>query len=160
MQRTVKTIVGWIRIEEDENMIVRLEFVDAAVEDADQCGDDTPLLLEAFRQLDEYFCGSRKKFDLPLKLRGTEFQKRVWHELLKIPYGETASYKDVAIRIGNPGAARAVGMANHNNPIAIIVPCHRVITAGGRFGGYAGGLDLKNKLLVLENKFKSIEKLI
>ena len=97
---------------------------------------------------------------MPLKLRGTEFQKRVWHELLKPPYGETASYKDVAIRIANPGAARAVGMANHNNPIAIIVPCHRVITAGGRFGGYAGGLDLKNKLLVLENKFKSIEKLI
>lgn len=159
MQRTVKTIVGWIRIEEAENAIVRLEFVNVAGGDSGQYGDSATLLLEAFRQLDEYFRGRRKKFDLPLRLRGTEFQKRVWRELLNIPYGETASYKDIAIRLGNPNAARAVGMANHNNPVAIIVPCHRVITADGRLGGYAGGVDLKKKLLILENKFKSVEKL-
>ena len=102
------------------------------------------------RQLKEYFAGRRRQFDLPLDLRGTDFQKRCWRELLKIPYGETRSYADIARAIGNPAAVRAVGLANGQNPIAIIVPCHRVIGSDGSLTGYGGGLETKRKLLELE----------
>ncbi|HXR40420.1 MAG TPA: methylated-DNA--[protein]-cysteine S-methyltransferase [Terracidiphilus sp.] len=102
------------------------------------------------RQLEEYFAGRRRGFDLPLDLRGTDFQKRCWQELLKIPYGETRSYQDIARAIGNPAAVRAVGLANGRNPIAIIVPCHRVIGSDGSLTGYGGGLETKRKLLELE----------
>ena len=102
------------------------------------------------RQLAEYFAGQRREFDLPLDLRGTDFQKRCWQALLKIPYGETRSYADVARAIGNPAAVRAVGLANGQNPIAIIVPCHRVIGSDGSLTGYGGGLEAKRKLLELE----------
>ena len=102
------------------------------------------------RQLEEYFAGSRRRFDLPLDLRGTNFQKRCYCELLKIPYGETRSYADIARAIGNPAAVRAVGLANGQNPIAIIVPCHRVIGSDGSLTGYGGGLETKRKLLELE----------
>ena len=102
------------------------------------------------RQLKEYFAGRRRQFDLPLDLRGTDFQKRCWRELLKIPYGETRSYAEIARAIGNPAAARAVGLANGKNPIAIVVPCHRVIGSDGSLTGYGGGLETKRKLLQLE----------
>ncbi|MGC2323493.1 MAG: methylated-DNA--[protein]-cysteine S-methyltransferase [Terriglobales bacterium] len=102
------------------------------------------------RQMDEYFSGRRRCFDLPLDLRGTEFQQRCWQELLKIPYGETRSYADIARSIGNPAAVRAVGLANGQNPIAIIVPCHRVIGSDGSLTGYGGGLETKRRLLELE----------
>jgi methylated-DNA-[protein]-cysteine S-methyltransferase len=102
------------------------------------------------RQLEEYFAGRRRGFDLPLDLRGTGFQKRCWQELLKIPYGETRSYADIARAIGNPLAVRAVGLANGQNPIAIIVPCHRVIGSDGSLTGYGGGLETKRWLLELE----------
>jgi len=102
------------------------------------------------RQLEEYFAGRRRVFDLALDLRGTDFQKRCWHELLKIPYGETRSYADIARAIGKPAAVRAVGLANGQNPIAIIVPCHRVIGSDGSLTGYGGGLETKRKLLELE----------
>jgi len=102
------------------------------------------------RQLEEYFAGRRQLFDLPLDLRGTDFQKRCWRELLKIPYGETRSYADIARAMGNPSAVRAVGLANGQNPIAIIVPCHRVIGSDGSLTGYGGGLESKRKLLELE----------
>jgi len=102
------------------------------------------------RQLEEYFAGGRRRFDLPLDLRGTDFQKRCWQELLKIPYGETRSYAEIARAIGNPAAVRAVGLANGKNPIAIIVPCHRVIGSDGSLTGYGGGLETKRKLLQLE----------
>jgi len=102
------------------------------------------------RQLEEYFAGRRRGFDLALDLRGTDFQKRCWQELLKIPYGETRSYADIARAIGRPTAVRAVGLANGQNPIAIIVPCHRVIGSDGSLTGYGGGLDIKRKLLELE----------
>ncbi len=102
------------------------------------------------RQLGEYFAGRRCRFDLPLDLRGTDFQKRCWQELLKIPYGETRSYADIARAIGNPAAVRAVGLANGKNPIAIVVPCHRVIGSDGSLTGYGGGLDVKRQLLELE----------
>jgi O-6-methylguanine DNA methyltransferase len=105
---------------------------------------------EAAAQLAAYFAGQRRAFDLTLDLRGTPFQKRVWEELAKIPYGETRSYQDIAIRVGNAKACRAVGMANHANPLPIIIPCHRVIGKHGSLIGYGGGLDLKSKLLRLE----------
>jgi methylated-DNA-[protein]-cysteine S-methyltransferase len=101
-------------------------------------------------ELDEYFTGRRRQFDLPLDLRGTDFQKRCWQELLRIPYGETRSYADIARAIGNPRAVRAVGLANGQNPIPIIVPCHRVIGSDGSLTGYGGGLEIKRKLLELE----------
>jgi O-6-methylguanine DNA methyltransferase len=102
------------------------------------------------RQLDEYFSGHRQQFSLPLDLRGTDFQVKCWRALLDIPYGETCSYRDLAHAIGHPQAFRAVGMSNNRNPIAIVVPCHRVIASDGSLCGYGGGLDLKRKLLDLE----------
>jgi methylated-DNA-[protein]-cysteine S-methyltransferase len=108
------------------------------------------VLAEVRSQLDEYFAGNRRAFTVPLDLRGTDFQLRCWNALLKIPYGETRSYADQARAIGSPRGFRAVGMANHDNPIAIIVPCHRVITSDHKLGGYGGGLEVKEKLLTLE----------
>ena len=108
------------------------------------------VLDEAARQLDAYFAGDRREFDLPLRLYGTDFQAVVWRALREIPYGETRSYADVARRIGRPTAVRAVGHANGQNPLAIVVPCHRVIGADGSLTGYAGGLELKRALLELE----------
>jgi methylated-DNA-[protein]-cysteine S-methyltransferase len=101
-------------------------------------------------QLDEYFAGDRREFELPLNMLGNEFELRVWDQLCAIPYGETASYGQVAKRIGNPTAARAVGLANGRNPIAVIVPCHRVIGSDGSLTGYGGGLERKRLLLDLE----------
>ena len=102
------------------------------------------------RQVKEFFAGKRQDFDLPLAPKGTAFQKRVWAELVKIPFGETISYGQLARRIGNPSASRAVGRANGTNPISLIVPCHRVIGSDGSLTGYGGGLDLKEKLLAWE----------
>lgn len=110
----------------------------------------------AVEQLDAYFAGGLRDFDVDLDLRGTEFQQRVWKALLTIPYGETRSYGEIAEQIGAPGAARAVGLANGRNPIAIIVPCHRVIGATGKLTGYGGGLDRKQTLLELEKKRVSV----
>ena len=111
-------------------------------------------LLEAARQLEEYFTGARREFELPLEMEGTEFQKRAWRNLLTIPYGETRSYGDQAKLIGNPNASRAVGMANGRNPIPIVVPCHRVIGANGSLTGFGGGLDRKRWLLAHEGYFQ------
>jgi methylated-DNA-[protein]-cysteine S-methyltransferase len=107
-------------------------------------------LAETVRQLKEYFEGARREFDLPLHFEGTPFQRRVWNELTQIPYGETWSYGQLASRIGNPGASRAVGLANGRNPICILVPCHRVIGADGSLTGYGGGLERKRWLLAHE----------
>ncbi|QUH29913.1 methylated-DNA--[protein]-cysteine S-methyltransferase [Vallitalea guaymasensis] len=108
---------------------------------------------DTFKQLDEYFSGKRKMFDMKLNPQGTQFQKKVWNALTKIPYGEVCSYKDIAIAVGNEKACRAVGMANSKNPIAIVVPCHRVIGSSGKLVGYAGGLDTKDELLKLEKRY-------
>jgi methylated-DNA-[protein]-cysteine S-methyltransferase len=113
-------------------------------------GGSNPWLRQALEQLRAYFAGELREFDLTLDLQGTEFQKRVWRELLNIPYGETRSYSFVANTIGSPKAVRAVGAANGQNPIPIVVPCHRVIGAGGSLVGYGGGLPLKRFLLDLE----------
>jgi len=109
---------------------------------------------KAYKQIREYFEGKRKIFDLPLLLMGTEFQKKVWNALSKIPYGETRSYKQIAIEIGNNKASRAIGMANNKNPIIIVIPCHRVIGVNGKLVGYGGGLDRKEAFLKLESKNK------
>ena len=116
-------------------------------------GDDTPptpLLARAARELDEYFSLRRQTFDLPLAPAGTPFQRKVWAELQKIPYGVTISYGELARRIGQPTASRAVGMANHRNPLAIFIPCHRVIGADGSLTGYGAGVEVKRFLLDLE----------
>jgi methylated-DNA-[protein]-cysteine S-methyltransferase len=110
---------------------------------------ETPLIAEAARQLGEYFEGRRREFDLPLRLKGTDFQRRVWDALLAIPHGEVRTYGEIARAIGNQHASRAVGMACNRNPVSIVVPCHRVVGAGG-LTGYAGGLDKKAFLLELE----------
>ena len=107
-------------------------------------------------QLREYFDGTRREFEFPLDLRGTDFQLRCWRALLQIPYGETRSYADIAQAVGTPHGFRAVGMANNRNPVAIVVPCHRVIASDGTLCGYGGGLDVKRKLLELEGALTSI----
>jgi methylated-DNA-[protein]-cysteine S-methyltransferase len=106
-----------------------------------------PVLAAAAGQLAEYAEGRRRAFDVPVRLEGTAFQRRVWDALAQIPFGQTRSYQDIAVAIGRPGASRAVGQANHCNPVAPIIPCHRVITSTGRLGGYGGGMDLKRSLL-------------
>lgn len=111
-----------------------------------------PLLLEAERQLGEYFAGRRRRFDLALDFAGTDFQKRVWQALLAIPFGETRSYGQIAVEVGNPKAVRAVGAANGRNPLSIIAPCHRVIGANGDLVGFAGGMETKQFLLALERQ--------
>lgn len=110
----------------------------------------SPILEQAARELEEYFAGVRREFTVPLAPEGTEFQRLVWAELRKIPYGTTATYGDVAARIGKPKAAVAVGQANSRNPIPIIIPCHRVIGSGGKLVGYTGGLHIKKMLLEVE----------
>lgn len=113
--------------------------------------EDSGSAMQAYvRQLEEYFAGKRREFNFPLDLRGTEFQLACWRALLKIPYGETRSYADIARAVGRPQGFRAVGMANNRNPVAIVVPCHRVIASDGSLCGYGGGLEVKRKLLELE----------
>ncbi len=113
--------------------------------------EDSPRQMQAYvSELEEYFAGKRREFTFPLDLRGTDFQQACWRALLAIPYGETRTYADIARAVGKPNAFRAVGMANNRNPIAIVVPCHRVIASDGTLCGYGGGLDVKRRLLELE----------
>ncbi|MDR1167528.1 MAG: methylated-DNA--[protein]-cysteine S-methyltransferase [Heliobacteriaceae bacterium] len=140
-----ETPVGKIGIAEENGAIVEIS------RNVGNTGlKETPLIKKAGIQLAEYFEGKRKSFDLPLNPSGTDFQKKVWRLLCKIPYGKTASYKETAAAAGNPNASRAVGGANNKNPIMIVIPCHRVIGSNGALTGYAGGLDMKQKLLDLE----------
>lgn len=139
------TPIGPVTIVANKQAITALHF-GAAGEQTQQ----TALLCDAAAQLLQYFAGTRQRFYLPLAPDGTEFQKKVWNALLQIPYGCTRSYGDIARAIGEPGASRAVGMANNKNPIAILIPCHRVIGSDGSLTGYAGGLDVKEHLLRLE----------
>lgn len=145
----ISTEFGKVGIAEDEIGITDVFFKSEEPQKNLQ-ENETPLLKEAAMQLLEYFAGSRKEFDFPLSMSGTEFQVAVWKALQTIPYGETYSYKKIAEQIGNPKACRAVGMANHKNPICIIVPCHRVIGHNGKLVGYGSGLKMKEKLLKLE----------
>jgi methylated-DNA-[protein]-cysteine S-methyltransferase len=137
-------------IEAGERGILRVLF-DKPAEVRGEPDAAYPPIREATGQLAEYFAGARRVFDLPLDLRGTPFQLRVWQALLRIPYGETRTYGQLATLLGHSGAARAVGAANGANPVAIVVPCHRVVASGGGLGGYGGGLDRKEFLLGLES---------
>lgn len=142
----VDTPLGKMYFTGDDRYITGLAFGEVGEE------NPSPVLTMGSMQLEEYFAGKRREFDLPLQPQGTDFQKSVWQALREIPYGETASYGEIAAKIGNPKACRAVGMANNRNPIAIIIPCHRVVGAKGALTGYAGGLDKKEYLLKLEKK--------
>lgn len=149
-----KNEYGEFIIVDEESKITNLTLSAYAVIGEDMLERETKVLLQAKRELTEFFLGRRKHFDVPLKARGSEFQEKVWQSLGEIPYGETYTYGQVAHLIGNAKAARAVGMANHRNPILFMIPCHRVIGAQGKLVGYAGGLALKEKLLLLEKKHK------
>ena len=146
--RWVDSPVGGLRVHTSAGLVTAIEF------DAKPHGriKADPLLDQAELQLAEYFAKERTEFDLPLAKDGTEFQVKVWNELHKIPYGQTASYGEVAQKLGyDPGISRAVGVANGANPIPIVVPCHRVVGANGKLVGYSGGIDRKRRLLELEN---------
>jgi O-6-methylguanine DNA methyltransferase len=144
--------VGPLFLAASEKGLVRLEFQDRVqkMKSGIELSEDEASLAPYVFELDEYFNSKRREFSFPLDLRGTEFQLACWNALLAIPYGETRSYADIARAIGHPQAYRAVGMSNNRNPIAIVVPCHRVIASSGSLCGYGGGLDLKRKLLELE----------
>lgn len=142
--------IGLIEIKADNEGLLSLGFVEKMLH-KENLND---ILLKTKIQLEEYFHGRRKEFDIPLNLNGTEFQKNVWTELINCKYGITSSYKDIAIRIKNPKAVRAIGNANNKNKIAIIIPCHRVVGSNGKLVGYAGGLWRKKWLLELEYKYK------
>ncbi len=142
-----KSPLGMIEIVEKDNFIIKLCFSQQNKESADI---QSPVLIQTIKQLSEYFKGEHQNFNIPIKPTGTDFQLRVWKELQKIPYGETESYQNIAIKLGNIKACRAVGMANNKNPIAIIIPCHRVIGKNGTLTGYASGLNIKEALLKLE----------
>ena len=139
---------GKITIEADANAITAVK-TEGHIDSGGQ-KKATTLTDIAAMQLEEYFAGKRKKFDMPLNPQGTDFQLSVWKALQEIPYGETRSYKQVAEMIGNPKACRAVGLANNKNPIWVIIPCHRVIGSNGNLTGYGGGLKMKQKLLEIE----------
>ncbi len=138
-------------MQEDGGKLTRI-WVGTRVEAAPEACErkETPLLREVRRQLDAYFDGKLKVFDIPYSLEGTSFQQKVWRALCDIPYGTCITYGELATRIGDPKACRAVGMANGRNPLPVIVPCHRVIGSGGKLTGYTGGLDIKIKLLQTE----------
>jgi methylated-DNA-[protein]-cysteine S-methyltransferase len=154
MWTVIDSPIGPLRLVEHNGAVTAIEF--SPFKDADgrprgQQQDDHPVLVETARQLAAYFDRDLKEFDLPLAPEGSDFQKRVWEQLVAIGYGETASYGEVAHRLGMTNAAsRAVGLANGRNPIPIVIPCHRVIGANGTLTGYAGGLDRKQTLLSLE----------
>ena len=142
---SVETPIGPLRLSAQGGRLSRVEFAAAAENRSDE-----PVLLEAEAQLRAYFAGELRGFELPLAPRGTDFQLSVWEALLEIPYGATTTYSELAAAIGCPSACRAVGAANGRNPLAVIVPCHRVIGAAGALTGYGGGLERKRALLALE----------
>lgn len=141
------TNLGYVRLNYEDNVITYLKKLDYIPQDM---GNKNSFTDSVFSQVLEYLDGSRKLFDFSYRLEGTEFQKKVWSALCDIPYGETRTYKEIAISIGNPKASRAVGMANNKNPIILVVPCHRVIGENGKLVGYAGGLNMKEFLLNME----------
>ena len=147
---TLGTPCGELLLVAADGALVRAHFAPFAPPDGPEAPDE-PVLVEARRQLADYFAGVRTGFDLPLAPPGTDFQRRVWDELRRIPYGTTATYGQVAERLGDPRAVRAVGLANGRNPIAVVVPCHRVIGSDGKLRGYAGGFERKQRLLALEH---------
>lgn len=145
--RNLDSPIGMLGLVARNGFIVKIVF--GGVEKTDI---QEPVLDAAELQLKEYFAGARREFELPICPEGTPFQQKVWRALTEIPYGETRAYSEIAAAVGSPRAARAVGMANHVNPIPVVIPCHRVVGKGGSLTGYAGGLDMKTALLELERK--------
>lgn len=145
--------VGDLLIESEEEQIITLNFL----KDSKQQEVRTPVIDQCIQELDEYFLKGRKFFTFEMGLRGTDFQKKVWNELLTIPYGKTISYEELAIRVGNIKSIRAVGLANGQNPIPIVVPCHRVIGKNGDLVGYGGGMD--NKIWLLQHEGSLLQQL-
>ncbi len=143
-----QTHIGQLWICEEDKQITRVSYKEPASDGYEK--KETKLLREAARQIDEYLHGQRMSFHLPLNPQGTSYQKSVWSALQRVHYGETRTYKQIAEDIGKPKSCRAVGLANNKNPIAIIIPCHRIIGSNGKLVGYAGGLDIKEKLLSIE----------
>ena len=153
--RTVPFAIGKLTIMEKNGKIVRIKLNRPPEPAIHAVEEETSLIAEAVSQLSAYFEGRLKTFDLPLDMSGTPFRMKTWEALKTIPYGETRSYGDIARQISQPKACRAVGMANHNNPVAIVVPCHRVIGSDGSLTGYGGGLPIKRQLLDLEKRYSS-----
>ena len=149
-QGILKTKLGNIVIKEEDGCITKVYF--EREETKVEPTTETWLIKKTKKELAEYLEGKRKRFDIPVQTKGTPFQEKVWNALKQIPYGQTKSYQEIAILIGNPKAVRAVGMANHRNPVGILIPCHRVIGKNGKLVGYAGGLSKKEALLKLEKK--------
>jgi len=150
----IESPVGPLLLAADETGLRNIDFVHGrhTARPDPTWHEDPTLLQEATRQLRSYFAGELEAFDLPLSPSGTTFQLAVWNKLCEIPYGETISYGELARRLENPNASRAVGLANGSNPIPIIIPCHRVIGSNGKLTGYGGGLPIKEKLLALERR--------
>lgn len=142
-----KSLIGILEIELGNGTIQRL----IVVESCSKISKRTGYFTEVAKQLDEYFAGKRTKFELKISPKGTEFQKKVWEELLKIPYGKTKSYQEIAEAVGKPKAQRAVGSACNKNPILLIIPCHRVVSKTGKLTGFACGIDRKEQLLKMES---------
>lgn len=149
MWTTCPSPLGEVLLEAAGGVLVKAHFAPFTTPDGDPTPDD-PVLGQAARELAEYFAGTRRDFDVPVGPPGTPFQQAVWAELRRVPYGETATYGELAARLGAPGAVRAVGSANGRNPVAVLVPCHRVIGSDGNLRGYAGGVERKLALLALE----------
>jgi methylated-DNA-[protein]-cysteine S-methyltransferase len=153
-QKQIVTAVGRLYLVVSDSTLLGIHWSEqpvAIISEAFKSSPKSRLLANTIKQLDQYFQGSRIAFDIPIELRGTVLQQKVWRWLQRIPYGKTQSYKEVAIGIGSPKAARAVGTAIGRNPISIIVPCHRVISSSGALQGYAGGLKAKSLLLEIES---------
>lgn len=150
----LETPIGPLTITATKKAVTAIRFGTQVPEGSTPCtgAEATPLLRKAAEEIGDYFAGSRRKFTLPLAPEGTPFQQKVWEALRTIPYGETRTYKQIAIQIGHNQSFRAVGMASNRNPIAIVVPCHRVIGYDGKLTGYAGGLNIKEQLLELEKR--------
>ena len=144
--KNIHTPVGIMLLSEENGALTGVSLGKSVAEES----QTTPVLDAAQRQIEAYFAGVRRQFDLPIKLRGTDFQRAVWQALRQIPYGETRTYGEIAAQLGCPRASRAVGMACHKNPILLLVPCHRVIGAGGKLTGFGAGLPVKEQLLMLE----------
>ena len=140
--------VGAVSVEADEMCVTAVRFMRSKQQ------NPNPVTALAVKEMLEYFSGKRKSFTVSIRFDGTEFQNKVWSALCEIPYGETASYSDIARAVGSPRACRAIGSANNKNPVPIIVPCHRVIGKNGALVGYAGGIEIKKKLLQIENRYK------
>lgn len=148
-QISFESPLGFLILKSDGESVTEITFADSETQEQHSC----EVLEKCKMQLEGYFSGSLLDFDLPLAPEGTEFQQKVWTELLNIPYGETITYMDMAVRLGDPKCIRAAGTANGKNPIAIVIPCHRVIGAGNKLTGYAGGIWRKKMLLELEMKY-------